>query len=160
MGIWLSYPRAINYIFDIVKEIENWDIGIMVSFKEQLNDLLASNKYTVDIKEEGKAIRIPGLTDIQVSSVDDTTKCLMQGSSCKATGAAAMNRQSSRCHTIITVTVYQQSQENENLSMNSKFHLGDLAGFERSKKTKTSGESKSDVWLTVHRNSVRIRTTN
>jgi kinesin family protein 4/21/27 len=38
-------PRAINDIFDTVKEMENWDIRIMVSFmelyKEQLYDLLA-----------------------------------------------------------------------------------------------------------------------
>jgi len=73
MGIWVSYPRATNYIFDTVKEMENWDIGIMVSFMEQLYDLLASNICTVDIREEGKGIRIPGLTEIQVSSVDDTT---------------------------------------------------------------------------------------
>jgi kinesin family protein 4/21/27 len=137
-------PRAINDIFDTVKEMENWDIRIMVSFmelyKEQLYDLLASNKCAVDIREDGKVIRIPGLTEIQVSSVDDTTRCLMQGSSCRATGATAMNKQSSRSHAIFTVTVYQQSQENENLSMTSKFHLVDLAGSERSKKTKTCGE--------------------
>ena len=94
----------------------------------------------MDIREDGKVIRIPGLTEIQVSSVDDTTKCLMQGSSCRATGATAMNMQSSRSHAIFTVTIYQQSQENENLSMTSKLHLVDLAGSERSKKTKMSGE--------------------
>jgi len=62
----VSYTRAINDIFYIVKEMENWDNGIMVSFMEQLYDLLASNKCTVDIREEGKVIRIPGLTEIQV----------------------------------------------------------------------------------------------
>lgn len=136
-------PRAINDIFDTVKEMENWDFRIVVSFmelyKEQLYDLLATNKCAVDIREDGKVIRIPGLTEIQVSSVDDTTKCLMQGSSCRATGATAMNKQSSRSHAIFTVTVHQQNRD-QNLSMTSKFHLVDLAGSERSKKTKTSGE--------------------
>jgi len=51
-------PRAINDIFDTVKEMENWDIRIMVSFmelyKEQLYDLLASNKCAVNIREDGK----------------------------------------------------------------------------------------------------------
>ena len=47
-------------------------------YKEQLYDLLATNKCAVDIREDGKVIRIPGLTEIPVSSVDDTTKCLMQ----------------------------------------------------------------------------------
>ncbi|GFG32670.1 hypothetical protein Cfor_12769 [Coptotermes formosanus] len=137
-------PRAINDIFDTVREMANWDFRIMVSFmelyKEQLYDLLATRKCAVDIREDGKVIRIPGLTEIEVSSVDDTTRCLMQGSSCRATGATAMNTQSSRSHAIFTVTVHQQSREDENLSMTSKFHLVDLAGSERSKKTKTCGE--------------------
>jgi len=133
-------PWAISDIFDTVKEMDNWDIRIMVSFMEQLYDFLASNKCTVNIREEGKVIRIPGLTEIQVSSVDDTTKDLMQGSSCRATGATAMNMQSSRSHAVFTVTVYKQSKENENLFMTSNFHLVDLARSERSKKTKTSEE--------------------
>jgi kinesin family protein 4/21/27 len=103
----------------------------MELYKEQLYDLLATYNCTLDIRDDGKGIRIPGLTEIQVCSVDDTTKCLMQGSSCRATGATAMNMQSSHSHAIFTVTVHQQSQENENLSMTSKFHLVDLAGSER-----------------------------
>jgi kinesin family protein 4/21/27 len=35
MGIILGIiPRAINDIFDTVKEMENWDVRIMVSFME------------------------------------------------------------------------------------------------------------------------------
>ncbi|PNF43510.1 hypothetical protein B7P43_G09319 [Cryptotermes secundus] len=137
-------PRAINDIFDKIKEMKNWDFRITVSFmelyKEQLFDLLGTNKCAVDIREDGKGIRIPGLTEIPVSCVDDTTRCLIQGSACRATGATAMNEQSSRSHAIFTVTIQQQNPDIENSSMIAKFHLVDLAGSERSKKTKTTGE--------------------
>jgi hypothetical protein len=47
-------------------------------YKEQLFDLLATNKCVVDIREDGKGLRIPGLTEIPVSCADDTTRCLRQ----------------------------------------------------------------------------------
>ncbi|PSN37848.1 hypothetical protein C0J52_20777 [Blattella germanica] len=137
-------PRAINDIFEKTKEMENWDFKITVSFmelyKEQLYDLLAPTKCVVDIREDGKGIRIPGLTEIAVMSPEDTTSCLVQGSSCRATGATAMNAQSSRSHAIFTITIYQQKRDAENESMCAKFHLVDLAGSERSKKTQATGE--------------------
>jgi kinesin family protein 4/21/27 len=104
-------PRAINDIFYKVKELKNWDFRITVSFmelyKEQLFDLLSTNKCAVDIREDGKGIRIHGLTEIPASCVDYITRSLTQGSACRANGATAMNEQSSRSHAIFTVTIQQ-----------------------------------------------------
>ncbi|XP_069689320.1 chromosome-associated kinesin KIF4A isoform X2 [Periplaneta americana] len=138
-------PRSISDIFEKVKEMENWEFKITVSFmelyQEQLFDLLATNKCVVDIREDGKGIRIPGLTEVPVTCPEDTTRCLLQGSACRATGATAMNAQSSRSHAIFTITIHQQKRNmEENTSMTAKFHLVDLAGSERSKKTKATGE--------------------
>jgi len=51
-------------------------------YKEQLFDLLAASKKPrdqciVDIREDNKGIRIPGLTEIQVNSAVDTTETLI-----------------------------------------------------------------------------------
>ncbi|KAJ9593686.1 hypothetical protein L9F63_014734 [Diploptera punctata] len=141
MGI---IPRAVNDIFKRTEELEDWDFKITVSFielyKEQLFDLLASNKCAVDIREDGRGIHIPGLTEVPVTCQEDTIKCLIQGSASRATGATAMNAQSSRSHAIFTINIHQQKKDAPNTSMTAKFHLVDLAGSERSKKTKATGE--------------------
>ncbi|KAK7793169.1 hypothetical protein R5R35_012826 [Gryllus longicercus] len=137
-------PRAVKDIFKNVAEMTDRHFKISVSFmelyQEQLFDLLSSSKSTVDIREDTRGIVIPGLTEVAVFNADDTTQCLVRGSMGRATGATAMNAQSSRSHAIFTITIQQQSKSDESNSMTSKFHLVDLAGSERPKKTKATGE--------------------
>ncbi|KAL5244522.1 hypothetical protein ACI65C_011932 [Semiaphis heraclei] len=136
-------PRAIQNIFN---EVQNKSgeakFSIKASFielyQEQVYDLLSPNRATLDIREDGRGICIPGLTEICVTDFSSTLQCLVQGSSGRATGATAMNAQSSRSHCIFTLTI-SQMQENGN-NTTAKFHLVDLAGSERSKKTKATGE--------------------
>ncbi|XP_050544001.1 chromosome-associated kinesin KIF4 [Daktulosphaira vitifoliae] len=135
-------PRAIQNIYNEVQKKTDSNFTIKASFielyQEQVYDLLSPNKATLDIREDGRGICIPGLTEIGVNNFDSTLQCLVQGSSGRATGATAMNAQSSRSHCIFTLTI-SQVQDDGN-SMTAKFHLVDLAGSERSKKTKATGE--------------------
>uniref|UniRef100_A0A2S2NYZ2 Chromosome-associated kinesin KIF4 n=1 Tax=Schizaphis graminum TaxID=13262 RepID=A0A2S2NYZ2_SCHGA len=136
-------PRAIQNIFNEVQnKSEEAKFSIKASFielyQEQVYDLLSPNRATLDIREDGRGICIPGLTEIDVTDFSSTLQCLVQGSSGRATGATAMNAQSSRSHCIFTLTI-SQMQENGN-NTTAKFHLVDLAGSERSKKTKATGE--------------------
>lgn len=111
-------PRAIKEIFRIVEEKTDWDFKITVSFmelyQEQLYDLL-SNKpresCIVDIRESVQGIKIPGLTEIPVDNAAATFQCLTQGSLGRATGATAMNSQSSRSHAIFTVNIQQEKKD-------------------------------------------------
>ncbi|XP_050420539.1 chromosome-associated kinesin KIF4 [Adelges cooleyi] len=135
-------PRAIQNIFDEVQQRTSSNCTIKASFielyQEQVYDLLSPNRSILDIREDGRGICIPGLTEISVNDFDSTLQCLTLGSSGRATGATAMNAQSSRSHCIFTLTISQMQEDGNNTT--AKFHLVDLAGSERSKKTKATGE--------------------
>ncbi|XP_054742291.1 chromosome-associated kinesin KIF4-like [Anastrepha obliqua] len=82
-------------------------------------------------------------TETLVSSVDETIDCLMLGSSSRAIAATAMNEQSSRSHTIFTITVEATKKDEMSTVTTSKFHLVDLAGSQRSKKTQATASQGS-----------------
>lgn len=111
-------PRAIQDIFKIVETRADWKFHITVSFmelyQEQLYDLLSNKQRDsciVDIREDAQGIKIPGLTEIPVSDSASTFQCLTQGSAGRATGATAMNSQSSRSHAIFTVNIHQEKKD-------------------------------------------------
>ncbi|CAD1473299.1 unnamed protein product, partial [Heterotrigona itama] len=140
-------PRAVNDIFDMILLKEDWNFKVTVSFmelyQEQLYDLLTDkqrNQSIVDIRDDGKNIKIAGLFEKEVKNATETLDCLTQGSVGRATGATAMNAQSSRSHAIFTLCIYQHKKNDLNTATTAKFHLVDLAGSERSKKTQATGE--------------------
>ncbi|XP_053989856.1 chromosome-associated kinesin KIF4A-like [Hylaeus volcanicus] len=140
-------PRAVNDIFHIISSKEDWSFRVTVSFmelyQEQLYDLLTEKQRSqsvVDIRDDGKNIKVAGVVEKEVENARETLECLMQGSLGRATGATAMNAQSSRSHAIFTLCVHQQKKNDPNTATTAKFHLVDLAGSERSKKTQATGE--------------------
>ncbi|XP_076661234.1 kinesin-like protein 3A isoform X2 [Halictus rubicundus] len=140
-------PRAVHDIFQIIELKEDWNFNVSVSFmelyQEQLYDLLADkqrHQSIVDIRDDGKNIKLSGIVEKEVTNASETLQCLTQGSLGRVTGATAMNAQSSRSHAIFTICIHQQKQGNPNTATTAKFHLVDLAGSERSKKTQATGE--------------------
>ncbi|XP_076646621.1 chromosome-associated kinesin KIF4B-like [Halictus rubicundus] len=140
-------PRAVHDIFQIIELKEDWNFNVSVSFmelyQEQLYDLLADkqrNQSIVDIRDDGKNIKVAGVVEKEVTNASEALQCLTQGSLGRVTGATAMNAQSSRSHAIFTICIHQQKQGDPNTATTAKFHLVDLAGSERSKKTQATGE--------------------
>ncbi|XP_001606485.2 chromosome-associated kinesin KIF4A [Nasonia vitripennis] len=140
-------PRAVNDIFEQIKDQQDLDFKVTVAFmelyNEQLYDLLSKkprNQSIVDIREDTRGVKIVGMSEVIVTNTQETLQYLADGSSYRATGATAMNLQSSRSHAIFTITVQQQKKDQPNTAKYAKFHLVDLAGSERSKKTQATGE--------------------
>ncbi|XP_026667944.1 chromosome-associated kinesin KIF4 isoform X2 [Ceratina calcarata] len=140
-------PRAVNDIFETIAQKPDWSFQTTVSFmelyQEQLYDLLADKhrgQCIVDIKDDGKQVKVIGVCEKKVTNPSEALHCLMQGSLGRATGATAMNAQSSRSHAIFTLCIYQQKKDDPSTATTAKFHLVDLAGSERSKKTQATGE--------------------
>ncbi|KAK3859333.1 hypothetical protein Pcinc_034550 [Petrolisthes cinctipes] len=140
-------PRAVKDIFDGVAEQNECEYMVKVSFielyKENLFDLLnnkSRDECSVDIREDPKCgIKIVGLTEIPVTSLEETMRCLEHGAMNRATGATAMNAHSSRSHAIFSLHIQQRNSKKEENIVCSKFHMVDLAGSERAKKTGATG---------------------
>lgn len=147
-----SYPKgiiplAIEEIFKKINSDSEWEYNVTASFielyMEQLYDLLSDRpreNSMLDIREDTRGVCIPNLTEKPVTSTKEAFCYLQHGSTCRATGATAMNAQSSRSHAIFTISLNFNKKDNIDDAMTAKFHLVDLAGSERSKKTQTSGD--------------------
>ncbi|XP_042221301.1 chromosome-associated kinesin KIF4A-like [Homarus americanus] len=141
-------PRAVRDIFDGVGNQTECEFMVKVSFielyKENLFDLLSTknrDECSVDIREDPRGgIKIVGLSEIPVATLDETMKCLEQGALNRATGATAMNAHSSRSHAIFSLHIQQRNKKEGESITCSKFHMVDLAGSERAKKTGATGE--------------------
>ncbi|XP_070583532.1 chromosome-associated kinesin KIF4-like isoform X2 [Erythrolamprus reginae] len=143
-----AIPRVIMLLFQEMKQREEWQFTVKVSYLEIYNedilDLLATGKSKpsqISIREDSKgSIKIVGLTEHRVTNAHETVLCLEQGNNSRTVASTAMNTQSSRSHAIFTMIVEQKQKANQDLCYLSKLHLVDLAGSERQKKTKAEGD--------------------
>ena len=101
-----------------------------------------------------KGVCIPGLTELEVGTLESTMKQLEKGSNNRVTAATAMNKTSSRSHAIFTLLLNIVSKDDPSNVTVSKFHLVDLAGSERQKKTKAEGQRLNEG---ININKVRHR---
>ncbi|XP_067161584.1 kinesin-like protein KIF7 [Apteryx mantelli] len=155
-------PRAMAETFRLIDENDLIDYTVRVSYlevyKEEFRDLLQVDTASKDIqiREDDKGnIVLCGVKESEVEGLDEVLSLLEMGNTAKHTGATHINAQSSRSHTIFTVTMEQRrgagrltrltlhdraSVPASGQVLVSKFHFVDLAGSERIVKTGNTGE--------------------
>lgn len=109
MGI---IPKAIRHIFGYIDGAEK-DRKFLVRcsyleiYNEQILDLLSKNgTNSLAIKEDpNKGIYVKDLTSVIVKSVPEIEKTLLAGTKNRKTGETAMNKDSSRSHSIFTIYI-------------------------------------------------------
>ncbi|CAI9287932.1 unnamed protein product [Lactuca saligna] len=139
-------PRAVKQIFDIL-EAQNAEYSMKVTFlelyNEEITDLLAleeASKYPEDkskkpiaLMEDGKGgVLVRGLEEEIVSTADEIYRILEKGSAKRRTAETLMNKQSSRSHSIFSITIHikERTPEGEEIIRCGKLNLVDLAGSE------------------------------
>jgi kinesin family member 3B len=65
---------------------------------------------------------------------------VQQGNKCRSTGATLMNQDSSRSHSILTITIESTGETTQDHVRQGKLNLVDLAGSERQSKTAATGD--------------------
>lgn len=140
-------PRAVQDIFRHISSHNDKIFLVRVSFleiyKEDVFDLFSKNpeRESLNIREDQTgAIKITNLTELSVTTPEETIRLLEVGSASRSTASTNMNMRSSRSHAIFTLIVEQQDKSSSGAVMVAKFHLVDLAGSERAGKTKAVGE--------------------
>ncbi|CAM0872560.1 unnamed protein product [Alopecurus aequalis] len=140
-------PRAVHHIFDIL-EGKKSDYTMKVTFlelyNEELTDLLASEdqsrfpedrqkRSTISLMEDGKGgAVIRGLEEIVVYSPGEIYRLLEQGSARRRTADTALNKQSSRSHSVFSIYIHVKATTigNQELIKCGRLNLVDLAGSE------------------------------
>ncbi|EHA8586465.1 hypothetical protein COCNU_scaffold000429G000020 [Cocos nucifera] len=139
-------PRAVRHIFDTL-EAQKADYNMKVTFlelyNEEITDLLAPEDHTrftedrqrrpISLMEDGKGgAVIRGLEEVAVYSANEIYKLLEHGSARRRTADTLLNKQSSRSHSVFSITIHvkEVARGNEELIKCGRLHLVDLAGSE------------------------------
>ncbi|XP_075229690.1 osmotic avoidance abnormal protein 3-like [Lycorma delicatula] len=143
-------PRAFEHIFEAISLVENVKYLVLASFleiyNEEIRDLLGNdNKKKLELKENAdRGVYVSDLSHHAVSSVSECQELMERGWGNRSTGATLMNADSSRSHSIFSISIEMMPFSDEldtNCSIRrGKLSLVDLAGSERQAKTGATGE--------------------
>lgn len=140
-------PRAVKQIFDML-ESQNAEYSVKVTFlelyNEEITDLLAPEdlskvsvedrqKKQLPLMEDGKGgVLVRGLEEEIVTSASEIFTLLERGSAKRRTAETLLNKQSSRSHSLFSITIHikEATPEGEELIKCGKLNLVDLAGSE------------------------------
>ncbi|XWS56012.1 hypothetical protein CRYUN_Cryun09bG0050000 [Craigia yunnanensis] len=140
-------PRAVKQIFDTL-ESQNAEYSVKVTFlelyNEEITDLLApeeiskvaledKQKKQLPLMEDGKGgVLVRGLEEEIVASASEIFTLLERGSAKRRTAETLLNKQSSRSHSLFSITIHikEATPEGEELIKCGKLNLVDLAGSE------------------------------
>ncbi|XVF20156.1 hypothetical protein REPUB_Repub11eG0174000 [Reevesia pubescens] len=139
-------PRAVKQIFDIL-EAQSAEYSMKVTFlelyNEEITDLLAPEETTkfvddkskkpIALMEDGKGgVFVRGLEEEVVTTANEIYKILEKGSAKRRTAETLLNKQSSRSHSIFSITIHikECTPEGEEMIKCGKLNLVDLAGSE------------------------------
>jgi len=142
-------PRAFDHIFNDI-QIADPDVtrflvraSFLEIYNEEVRDLLAKDpKERCELKEHpNSGVYVKDLNAFVVKGVAEISQVLAAGLRNRSTGATLMNLESSRSHSIFTITVETADVGEEDGHIRvGKLHMVDLAGSERQSKTGTTGD--------------------
>ncbi|KAJ1377030.1 P-loop containing nucleoside triphosphate hydrolase [Sesbania bispinosa] len=139
-------PRAVKQIFDILEaQIAEYSMKVtfLELYNEEITDLLApeetlkfvddKSKKPIALMEDGKGgVFVRGLEEEIVCTANEIYKILEKGSAKRRTAETLLNKQSSRSHSIFSITIHikECTPEGEEMIKCGKLNLVDLAGSE------------------------------
>ncbi|KAF9935787.1 Kinesin-like protein kif15, partial [Mortierella alpina] len=143
-------PRCMEYLFALIAKEEQMVSSVkylckasyVEIYNEMIYDLLDNSTTARATREDIKrGVYVDGVTEESIHNPDDAYKLFEQGAANRHISATAMNRESSRSHTVLTLTIQSMALvDGINHIRESRFNLVDLAGSERQKQANTEGQ--------------------
>ncbi|PWA37704.1 hypothetical protein CTI12_AA590230 [Artemisia annua] len=144
---------ALNDLFDLSntrKGVVKYELFVQMVeiYNEQVRDLLtadsaSTNKLEIRSCTSENGLSLPDATMLPVKSTADVLNLMKSGQVNRAVSSTALNQQSSRSHSILTMHVYGKDVNGG--TIRSCLHLVDLAGSERVDKSEVTGEGLKEA---------------
>jgi len=146
-------PRTFGHIFNSIGMTPNKKHLVRASYleiyNEEIRDLLSKNpKQKLDLKDHpDSGVFVKDLSNLIVTSVEDLLRVMEVGHKNRSVASTLMNNESSRSHSIFTITVEtaEKGQDDKDHFCVGKMNMVDLAGSERQQKTGSSGETLKEA---------------
>ncbi|KAG2453560.1 hypothetical protein HYH02_001779 [Chlamydomonas schloesseri] len=142
-------PNCFDHVFETVNSStgKQWMVraSYLEIYNEEVRDLLSKDpKNKLELKEhKDSGVYVKGLNAFVVKGVPELKNVLEVGKKNRSVGATLMNQDSSRSHSIFTITIetieQTQAQPEGHIRV-GKLNLVDLAGSERQSKTGATGD--------------------
>ena len=131
-------PRAIKQIFDTLKGKTDYTVKVsfLELYNEEITDLLAAGvdeNRKLPIRDDGSgSIHVANLEEVIVKNALEIYSVLDRGTSRRTSAETLLNKQSSRSHSVFTITIHMRdtTPEGEEIIKVGKLNLVDLAGSE------------------------------
>lgn len=145
-------PRVFEYLMSQVQRLEHASLGrttylikasFMEIYNEKIFDLLEFEGQALALREDlKKGAYVEGLNEEVVASSNDCYELMEKGLQNRRVGETAMNRESSRSHSVYKLSVQSSTTSEDGITTDrtSQFNVIDLAGSERQKHTAAVGD--------------------
>jgi len=147
-------PRVFDYMCQqIAEEQKKSDVvfechgSFLEIYNEKIYDLLTPSTGSLNMREDVvKGVFVEGLSNERFLNAEGAMAIMRKGISNRTVAETAMNRCSSRSHCVFTISIHStKSMDGVSREKRSLFHLIDLAGSERQKDTKATGEQLKEA---------------
>lgn len=137
--------RSVKELFKSCRQRETirytMKVSIVEIYNEAIFDLLVPRNEGIEklqIQTKGKDIMIPGLTEIEVCSVEEVLTLMSEGEKNRTVASTKMNTNSSRSHLLLMLRVEGYDKVSK-VTSHGRLTLVDLAGSERISRSEATG---------------------
>ncbi|EQC42370.1 hypothetical protein, variant [Saprolegnia diclina VS20] len=139
-------PRILEALFAQLSAPFECRCSYLEIYNERIYDLL-DDDVTVDAKllreDSQQNVFVQDLLELPVTSSSSALQLLALGGRNRTVGSTAMNRESSRSHSVFTIKLTQTTRDGARLK--SILHLVDLAGSEKQSQTGATGVRLKEI---------------